>query len=555
MSGRTFDFSILMERALQPAPRIISHQDRNEMSPTYGYFGRRYWAWKTSPMPDASNQYALYYLALLWSLREDRNPYFQTRRTLEWIHAGLSRWIQLQHPDGSFDQVFPHEHSVGVTAYTLHAVLETQRILHDELEASLREKLGGAIEKAGAFLLENDEGYGIISNHLALFAVTLHELWNLTGKRTFRDKCRQLIQKILHHMSPEGWFMEYDGSDPGYMTQALYYLALLQRSGYDELSAPLRVSICEYLPYFIHPDGSTGGHYGSRNCEMFYPGGFALMSPQYPEAREVLSCMCRGIGSGKTPVPDALDFPNAIRLACNYLVAWDFLNRHPATREGLRTYKLPHDRPPTWKEFPEAGMLVVGNTSYYAITGTKKGGVLKIFDAKTRRLLCDDLGYVAEYGNRFVTTQSHFETGHAREGNCITLEHPLSVVRLQKMTPGKYWLLLWLSFFLFRIRWVREAFKKQLVALLITGKEKTTGFYRRTIRFEDDRILVSDEMEPPHDAPLRNVTSDLRFSSIHMASADYFDFSGLLYSDRKRVPVVNQRTVVASREYTFPAQK
>jgi hypothetical protein len=122
------------------------------------------------------------------------------------------------------------------------------------------------------------------------------------------------------------------------------------------------------------------------------------------------------------------------------------------------------------------------------------------------------------------------------------------------MSPGKYWLLLWLGFTLFRVRWVREAFKKQLVTLLITGKEETTGSFRRTIQFEDDRILVSDEIEPPRDAPLRNVTSDLRFSSIHMASADYFDFSGLLCREKKRVDV-DKRTVMGTREYAFPVQK
>jgi len=545
--------SILLEKGMQIAPRVIGHQDRNELSPSFGYFGRRYWAWKTAAMPDSSNQYALYYLTLLWSVKDAGNPFFQSAKLLEWIQAGISRWIELQHADGSFDQVFPNEHSVGATSYTLHAILEAYKILDQCLDASLKDRLHDSIEMAGTFLLENDETYGIISNHLALYAVTFHELWKLTGRNAFRSKCESQIETILRHMSPEGWFKEYEGSDPGYMTQAIYYLARLLHGGYDVLNEPLSNSIREYMPYFIHPDGSIGGHYGSRNSTIFYPGGFALLSILYPEARKILACMCEGMRRGNTPTPDSLDFPNAVRLACNYLVSWDHLKNTRHLEEENDTYRLPHDLPRIWKEFPESGVIIAGNTSYYAITGTKKGGAMKIFDKRSRRLVCDDRGYIATYGSHSVTTQCHSETNYVLEENNITITHPLFLVSLQKMTPLKYLLILLLGLSVFRVRWIREEFKKRLVVLLITGKEKTTGWCKRKIRFGENEIFIVDEIAPPHDAPLRNVSRNLQFSAIHMASADYFDLSGLLLDKRNVIPVVDQNRVVVTKEFTFPA--
>ena len=110
--------------------------------------------------------------------------------------------------------------------------------------------------------------------------------------------------------------------------------------------------------------------------------------------------------------------------------------------------------------------------------------------------------------------------------------------------------MLGLSFF--RIRWIREEFKKRLVVLLITGKKETTGRCRRKIPFDEHAIFVEDEISPPHDAPLRNVCRNLQFSAIHMASADYFDLSGLLHDRKDVIPIVDQNRAVLTRKYTFP---
>ena len=46
---------------------------------------------------------------------------------------------------------------------------------------------------------------------------------------------------------------------------------------------PIRRSI-KFLQYFAHPDGSFGGHYGSRCTKFYYPSGILSMAQEIPEA-------------------------------------------------------------------------------------------------------------------------------------------------------------------------------------------------------------------------------------------------------------------------------
>ena len=82
-------------------------------------------------------------------------------------------------------------------------------------------------------------------------------------------KAELLLDRIINNQSEEGWFREYEGADPGYQTLCLHYLVDAHlKSRALNLSEPIAKSI-RFLQYFAHPDGSFGGHYGSR-CTRFY---------------------------------------------------------------------------------------------------------------------------------------------------------------------------------------------------------------------------------------------------------------------------------------------
>src|SRR5437764_546946 len=91
-----------IQLALAEVPRILSLQDRNPFSPTFGCFHRSYWLHRTSDFPSAIAQQGAHVLALVWAHKLQNNPYHQEKKVLEWCLAGIRYWISIQKDDGSF---------------------------------------------------------------------------------------------------------------------------------------------------------------------------------------------------------------------------------------------------------------------------------------------------------------------------------------------------------------------------------------------------------------------------------------------------------------------
>lgn len=512
--------NLLFEYGIEVAPRLIGEQDRNVASPTCGYFGRPAWAWRTTPPVDAASQYAIYYLALLWGLDDDRNPYRNRADIREAIVDGVRCWCTLQKPDGSFDQSFLNERSVGATHYTLQAVLAVEAMLGDTLSADVGAEMTRTIERAGNFILDRQEKYGVVSNHQALFALTFDQMWRRTGDSRYRRQAEESIATVLHHASPEGWFLEYNGADPGYQTQCLHYLARLLDLGYDVLDVPVREAVIRFMPCFFHPDGSVGGHYGARGAMLCFPGGLATLAPRYPEARAMLAAAAEGWRGGACPVPAALDFPNAVRLAVNFLEAARTLGAQDTWPRDETT--LPWQRDNAWIHFREAGLTAIATPTYYAVAATHKGGAVKLFDKATRSLIIDDSGYFAAVDGVPAATlmQSAADAEVDEAGRRVFVTAPFFRMRLSALTPLTQAALLLLGMTIFRLGACREAFKRFLVRHLITAFRPTAASCSRALLFEDGRVLIRDRMNAGG-AAITYLNAPRRVIVIHAASTGY----------------------------------
>src|SRR5262249_35195614 len=127
------------------------------------------------------------------------------------------------------------------------------------------------LARAGDWLYWNDERHGVLSNHLAASAAALYVIYRLTGEARFERRCWYFVQRIYDHQSREGWYEEYGGADPGYQTHGTFYLAWLWHYTHDAmLQASLERAVA-FLKYFVHPNGTLGGEYGSRNTEFYFP--------------------------------------------------------------------------------------------------------------------------------------------------------------------------------------------------------------------------------------------------------------------------------------------
>jgi len=259
----------LRAQTLTACRHLLSEINRDPATPTYGCFDRRYWGWKLVDFPEATFQRNL--SALAW-LREQPEAEGMRAMLTGTIQAGLLYAARIQHRSGSFDQAYPYEESYGATAFLLPDLLDAYLAVNADCDHDTQLTVEAMLAKAAAFLYRHAELHGTISNHLAGAALALQKAGNFLKQPAYNARSREILDFILSKQSREGWYVEYGGADPGYQTLCMYYLAQIYGiAPYNELRKSLSTSL-DFLQYFVQPDGSFGGEYGSRRTEIYYPG-------------------------------------------------------------------------------------------------------------------------------------------------------------------------------------------------------------------------------------------------------------------------------------------
>jgi hypothetical protein len=510
----TFNLHKQIEAACR---HLLSEQNRDPYTPTYGCFDRRFWGWKLVDFPEATFQRNVYPLAK-WMQQPDRSEQeIQVLTTA--VRAGLEYAFNIQHKDGSFDQAFPNEHSYGATAFLLHPLLEAYQAIHDRCTADQKQAFENGLRKAADFLCRYSEEHGHIANHLAGSVLSLLVSAYYFSESHYEEKASELLSSILANQSGEGWFLEYEGADPGYQTLCLYYLAQVYTlRPVPELHAALEKSI-NFLAWFVHPDGTFGGEYGSRRTSVFYPGGLALLSNEFPLASSITSAMLEAVSEARTVTLNDIDIGNFAPLLSSYILLLD--------QERI-SHQLAPDLPckngDVSQDFPEAGLYIRGNKNYYAILGVNNGGVFKVFNPQDRTETWDDGGYVGRLANGdYITTQI---TWYGRKvnlsGDEIQLISPFYKMLRSSPTPLQFIMLRILNLSIMSNIWVGNLVKKFLVDLLISGKKTFPLELTRSIRFKSDRIVLTDVVKATGKIRLQWLMFGRPFVGIHMASARYF---------------------------------
>ncbi|NIN92190.1 hypothetical protein GTO36_04240, partial [bacterium] len=366
---------------------------------------------------------------------------------------------------GSCDDYYPFERALGAASFSLHACTESAILLDIRDETVLR-----FFKRRGNWLLSHDET-GRLSNHQALSALSLYKVYLLTEKR-FLEGALKRLKRVFEWQSEEGWFQEYEGCDPGYHTLTIDFLAkYYAKSKDDTVLEPLRKAI-EFASYFIHPDGSYGGEYGSRNTFNFYPHGFELMGRIYPLATQITDRFLLGIKSGKRAyLEDERIFFHTV---VNFLQAYiDYNDNRSGSLE---------ERGDFVRDFDKAGIYVRSEKSSYAVISTAKGGVVKLF--KNGEHLYSDNGLIARLRN-FSIVVTHqvdrYETNIDKMR--VEVSGQFGFIRPRFANP--------LKFILFRIgllvlgRFSSNLIRGVLQRMLITGKRKAPIAFKRTFVFGD----------------------------------------------------------------------
>ena len=513
---------IYRNAALAECWRLASLLDRNPFSATRGSFSRTHWAWKFEDFPFPRLQEGLYALARLYALPGADHVFHQRADVTRWIEWGLEYWLSRQHANGAFDEAYPFEQCVAATAFTSFYVGHAFILHREHLSSSLRSRVTGALRSAGDWLIENDETHGVLSNHLAVAVAALELVARTCGDARHSRRAREFLRRIFDHQSAEGWMKEYDGADIGYGTHGVFYLAAYwQMTGCEETLGALR-RCARFLACFVHPDGTIGGEYSSRNTEFYYPAGFEILAAQCPASAGIAAHMRRAITERRVCGVWAMDTFNFMPMLNNLLFAMD------ASKEGNVAEPVAFESAPFSKYFDECGLWVVNSELRYVIIGLSKGGTVSVFDKKLRRLSARHAGIVAAAGTSRFTSQDYTlqpAVTWSEDGGAATINVPWKNMSQLVFSP-----MLFVAFRLFNLsigrlpsasRWL----KKLLVRVLISRGRRPPVVHSRTLRVTAEAIQIEDDIAMP--AKVENLVVAAQFASIHMGSSLYADVRSL----------------------------
>jgi len=497
--------SIYKEILAENLDKLLNLYDLDPSSPTLGYGDRLYWGWKVSDFPNATMQGGVHSLAAAVKLGlADNDPFY-----LKVIDNVIRALPVIQDGKGALQEAYPNEHSFCVSALVAFDVLSSIKYLDEKISVDAKRDYLEIVRPLINFITNNDEVHAIISNHLAT-GVAAITLWNrLTGESN--QRYQELLNVIYEHQSDEGWYKEYESADPGYQTLCLYYLS----SAYDDLQdEKLRESIRKseaFLEYFIHPDGTIGGLYGSRNTEVYYPGGIVYFSKDSSTAALIAEEMKQGVDKGEHILPQHIDTGNYVPCLNSY--AYAAMNESEMPNELQAKHRGIFE-----KDFDDAGIYIKSTDAYYCIVNYKKGGTLKVFDKSTGKIDLVDGGIFGKTKSGLsYSTQQHDSN---LSFNDQEIQPSFYLIDQTAFTPTRMILLRILSATMFKSTRLGNAFKKLVVKKLMTGKNKIAGNANRKFEFLETKIVITEKIETPRNTV--QIGHIGKFKAIHMASSGYY---------------------------------
>lgn len=499
--------------ALRALPRLILMVDKNPYSKTYGSFDRSYWHYRTMDFPCGMNQEFVLPLALAYKMDLPHNRYLGKERLRELALAGIDYAIKSSHHDGTTDDYFPFERAMGALVFSLYAMTETC------LELGVRESRHlDFFSLRGDWLLKHNET-GKLANHQAFAALALYNVYLLTNDRRYRRGSDHFRDLTLSWGNEEGWFQEYEGADPGYHSCTIAFFAKLWQKSKDQKVLDALLRAVDFAHWFMHPDGSYAGEYGSRNTFHFYPHGFEVMAPHSRKAGEIADSFLYRAMPRRTRYYNDDD-----RMAAHYVYDWMHAWRdYSADRPG--PVSLPPQTETRW--FRKAQILVVRTPHYHAVTNLSKGGAFKAIAPEGA--FAGDTGLIGELDDNRVVVTHIVGKNKVRVSDDNRSAETQGTFQLRKqLLPTPFKQVLFRLFMLTLGRFNANLVRSTLQKILIVQKAPLRIHFRRRFAFTDKAFTVIDEVRAPRGTNFRRLSAGTDATSIYVANSNVFQESTLL---------------------------
>jgi hypothetical protein len=261
-----------------------------------------------------------------------------------------------------------------------------------------------------------------------------------------------------------------------------------------------------------------GGEYGSRNTEFYFPGGFEILAATLSDAAQIAHFMREPIVEQTMVGLSTVDAYNFLPMLNSYLFAAD----NAIDLDGA-IVSLPCQQIGEWS-FPDAGLVVKSTPTYYAVLGLSKGGVLKLYDRTTQRLVLSDCGYWATLPrNKVVSSQSLSRLPIWQHlTDVISIESDFVEVNQRVQTCSLFIGFRLFSLTLGRIPAAAYWLKSLLVNALVRRRRPVKLRLHRRVHLARASIQILDEITSLGKLSVLTLRRGWKFSTIHMGSSRYF---------------------------------
>ena len=481
---------------LAQMPRLLTQVDRNRFSPTYGSCCRNFWHYRIEDISNSQMQELVLTLTLAYGYESPDNSYYNSAKLLRWIDAILRYTCSLQRPSGSFDEVYRGQDSYAATAFVSFYVSESLLQLGDAIPDKTNRDCMAMLEGAARWLSRTKESF--TANQMAGAAAALVNLAALTKDERYTHQANGLLDDLALDQSDEGWFQEYGGADIGYGSLAQAYLALIHdRTGHDDAKA-MALKSATFLRHCIHPDGSVGGEYGSRNTEYFIPLGPMLLHGASDAMADLRRYLVEMMRQGRHEiVARGLDDRYFAYLSPFYMLAAQIAGDLPtsAVESGDDLWA------PREVYLPDSGIWSVSTGHYHFVANVKKGGVFRLAYMDGPTMIDDGIFGIAEDGALFTSQYLNRESRCTVDGREARIETELFINKPIAITPLKNVLMRTFNFSVPAP--LRRVFLDFLRKKAVSSSSKI-GTVCRTIRLSDEGLEATDEIVL--DRPAREVS-------------------------------------------------
>tara|TARA_Y100001970_G_scaffold294326_1_gene450605 strand:- start:5034 stop:6653 length:1620 start_codon:yes stop_codon:yes gene_type:complete len=380
--------------------RILSLQNRNPLSSTYGCFDRNYWHYKTIiDFPSATYQQVILGLSKLYHSNDIAHNQYQSDTIANSIKSGLLFWCKIQNSDGSHNEYYENDRSFCPTAFTAFAAAESYFLNKKMFTNDEKQYIKNKLYKSCLWLSEHK--FPEVQNQMIASMNSIYFISKILSEENLKIAFQERRSQVINAQDDEGWFSEYGGADIGYCFKSLDLFSKYISWVNDPDIYEAVKKLLNFITYFIHPDGTAGGSYGSRSTSHIFPYGIKFFAEKgIEDAQYLFHWYQNNYQKGRGVYPSEIDDKYASYFYFNSIVESSLIDINDSRFQEFNNQKIF----PRIKSFEKAGLLCINQEELKIILSWKRNGVIKIFYGE--KLIYSDNGYIFKVnGSKIGVTQ------------------------------------------------------------------------------------------------------------------------------------------------------